>query len=85
MRPSTALLEEKIADLLKSDDMSVLFLLVIAPAIKEWKQSLLTDPELSDAMRKGYIYAMNSMKEAFLDTYRRHKITVPEWVEKEFP
>lgn len=56
----------------------------IKPILRNLVREIMTDPEISEAERKGKIYAYQEIYKGFLKMYENSKLNVPEWLIEEF-
>lgn len=70
-------------ELLHSKGLQQLFLSGFKPKLDELKSELLTNRELSEGDRRGYITARNLILEGFSDLFTKADIHLPNWLELE--
>lgn len=79
------LAKEEATEILHGNGMEYLFLWGFKTKIDEMKKDLLTNVSLEEGTRKAYIITIQTIQEGFKELYRKAKVRVPEWLEKEFP
>lgn len=76
-------IKEEVGELLHSGSLGFFFTQALKPKLDEMKNSLLTNRELSDGDRRGYITARETILTGFSDIYEKYGIHLPKWLEQE--
>jgi hypothetical protein len=70
-------------EFLRSDGFQRFFKQGFGVEIQRIKTELLTNEQLDEHTRRGYIIALRTIRQGIVNSYDEHRIPVPNWVESE--
>ena len=75
---------ETLKDFAQHSGFKLFYAVCMKPEIDRWRTRLLTEVNLSEPERKGYVLALRAIKEGIELAYTNSGLNVPLWVQEEF-